>query len=148
MTVSYIGLAAKKDTTTQFLSDTATRHGTNQVIIGGLNARHPNWDTTINESDEALMNLLNRTSGTCVVAAKEPSYFKTIKSSKGGHTNSYSNPDIALVNNHETSVFINARNCSGFSDHLPVTYSIKNVLVLKTGQTTSLEVALFLGGSN
>lgn len=51
-----------------------------------------------------------------------------IESTKGVHITAQSNPDIAIVNTHEASVYINTRYWSGFSDYRPVTYSIKYIL--------------------
>lgn len=77
------------------------------------------------------MELINRKPGARVVATNEPSYFKTIKISKGGYITPQSNPEIAIVNTHKTSTYIKKRDWSGVSDHLQGTYSIKRRLKLK-----------------
>lgn len=51
ITVSYIGPQSKPQTTTKFLSETLSRHGTNQIIVGDLNARHVKWETTVQRYD-------------------------------------------------------------------------------------------------
>lgn len=112
------------------ISETVSRNGNNQVIIGDLNARHTNWDTLKNVRGTEVMKMVIRTPEERVVGENEPYYFKKIKITKGGHINPQRNLEIAIVNTHDASAYIKTSDWRGVSDHRPVTYIIKYRLKL------------------
>lgn len=96
ITGTYVGPQTKQKNTSEFLTDSLHRFGTNQVIVGDLNARHTKWDTTSNDRGNAVMEVVHNTPGAHVIAAKELPYFKTIKSAKGGLVSPRVTPTLPL----------------------------------------------------
>lgn len=90
------------------------RYSTNQVIIGDLNARHITWDSETNERGIAVTEVVKQTDLAYVLAAREPSYFKTIQK-KGKPVQCKRNPDIAIVRTMDATAHIEAKDLGGGS---------------------------------
>lgn len=77
--ICLLGPQTKQETTSKFLKDTIARHGENHINSGDLNARHVPWDAISNERGLSITDITNQTHRSHVLAAQQPSYFKTIE---------------------------------------------------------------------
>lgn len=121
----------KKDTAQNFLTDTLNRNGDHHVVVGDLNARISRWDTKTKEIGVAVSNAAYKTHKAYVVAAKEPSYYRTVKHKGGTNSTQKSNPDLAIVRTHEATAYIDEKDWVAVSDHRPVVLFIKAEVKLK-----------------
>lgn len=70
--------STKPEMVSKFINDTLRRFGENQIMVVDLNARNIAWDKMTNERGTFLMEMVNKTPITQIVATDRPSYSKTL----------------------------------------------------------------------
>lgn len=78
-----------------------------------------------------MTEVVNRTLKEYVLAANEPSYYKTVKKEGGNIAQYQSNPDKVIFRTHEATEHIEAKDWGVISNHRPVTSTIKAKLRMK-----------------